>query len=198
MSTNSRLDQQISFIEYIDKLKYITRKTRLFGSGRHENDAEHSWHLAMMALVLKEHSNEQVDLLKVIKMLLIHDIVEINAGDVFLYDTTKNHDNIEEELKAAKEIFGMLPAEQANELINIWLEFEEGETAEARYAHSLDRLEPIMQNASNDGGTWAEFQVPYSTVIHKTQKIEKGSNVLWSYAKELIDDNHAKGIIPNG
>src|SRR6218665_1467386 len=123
-----QLQKQVDFIHEIDKVKYIQRKTRLFNSNRPENDAEHSWHLALMAVVLAGHSNEDIDLLKVIKMLLIHDIVEIDAGDVFLYDTTLNHTNTAAELAAAERIFGLLPRDQAQELILIWEEFEAGET----------------------------------------------------------------------
>jgi putative hydrolase of HD superfamily len=114
-----RLLQQIEFIKEIDKVKYIKRKTRLLGSDRHENNAEHSWHLAVMALILAEHANEQVDLLKVLKMVLIHDLVEIDTGDIFLFDTAKNHDNSDEERAAARRIFGMLPENQAQEMIQI-------------------------------------------------------------------------------
>lgn len=191
MSTTD-FEKQISFIKEIDKLKYIQRKTSLFNSNRHENDAEHSWHLAMMALVMSGQSNEDVDLLKVIKMLLIHDIVEIDAGDTFLFDTKKSHDNTEEELKAAKRIFGLLPEDQATELIAIWEEFEAAETAEAKFAKAMDRLAPMMQNASNDGGTWKEFDVPYETVIEKKEKIKEGSELAWDYAKGLVDNYYKK------
>ncbi|GAB5526113.1 MAG: HD domain-containing protein [Roseivirga sp.] len=189
------LQKQISFIKEIDKLKYIQRKTRLFNSDRHENDAEHSWHLAMMAMVLAEHSNAPVNLLRVIKMLLIHDIVEIDAGDTFLFDTKKNHVNTEEELKAAKRIFGMLPEAQREELVALWLEFEEGETEDAAFAKAMDRFEPMMQNASNQGGTWAEFNVPYETVVDKKKKIAKGSERVWTYARNLLDESVEKGYL---
>lgn len=188
----SNFDKQISFIKEIDKLKYIQRKTALFNSTRNENDAEHSWHLAMMALVMSEQSNEKVDLLKVIKMLLIHDIVEIDAGDTFLFDTTKSHDNTAEELEAAKRIFGILPEAQANDLIAIWEEFEAAETAEAKFAKAMDRLAPMMQNDSNGGGTWKEFDVPYEAVIEKKEKIKEGSEPVWDYAKKLVDDFYKK------
>ena len=181
----SNFEKQISFIKEIDKLKYIQRKTSLFNSTRNENDAEHSWHLAMMALVMSEQSNEKVDLLKVIKMLLIHDIVEIDAGDTFLFDTKKDHNNTEEELKAAKRIFGLLPEDQAKELIAIWEEFEAAETAEAKFAKAMDRLAPMMQNDSNDGGTWKEFNVPYQTVIEKKEKIKEGSEAAWRVWQRL-------------
>jgi putative hydrolase of HD superfamily len=164
--------QQVAFIKEIDKVKYILRKTRLFHSDRHENDAEHSWHLAMMTLVLAGHSNEPIDVLKVLKMVLIHDIVEIDAGDTFIYDNQKNHTNTNEELAAAKRIFGLLPQEQAEEFIAIWQEFEDGHTAEAKFAKTMDRFEPLLQNTSNDGGTWKEFDVPYQKVYDKKKAIK--------------------------
>lgn len=190
-----KLAQQIAFIKEIDKIKYIQRKTKLFDSQRNENDAEHSWHLAMMTIVLAEHSNEKIDLLKVIKMVLIHDIVEIDAGDIFIYDTQKNHDNTEEETKAAKRIFGILPQNQAEELIQIWEEFEAGETHEAKFAKSMDRLEPLLQNTSNKGGTWKEFDVDYEKVYEKKKVIAKGSNTIWNYAKNLIQESVEKGFL---
>ena len=190
-----KLAQQIAFIKEIDKIKYIQRKTKLFDSQRNENDAEHSWHLAMMAIVLAEHSNEKIDLLKVIKMVLIHDIVEIDAGDIFIYDTQKNHDNTEEETKAAKRIFGILPQNQAQELIQIWEEFEAGETHEAKFAKSMDRLEPLLQNTSNKGGTWKEFEVDYEKVYQKKKVIAKASNTIWNYAKNLIQESVEKGFL---
>ncbi len=190
------LKQQIAFIHEIDKLKYILRKTRLFNSERNENDAEHSWHLATMAIILAEHANEPVDVLKVVKMLLIHDVVEIDAGDIFLYDSTQNHTNTEAELKAANRIFGLLPTEQASELIAVWEEFEAGETIEAKFARAMDRLEPLLQNVSNNGGTWKEYNVSYEQVINKKSVIEKGSATLWQFAKQLLDESAEKGILP--
>ena len=183
----NRLLQQIAFIKEIDKLKYINRKTKLFNSDRHENDAEHSWHLAMMTIVLAEHSNTKIDVLKVLKMVLIHDIVEIDSGDVFIFDTTKNHNNTAEEFKAAKRIFGMLPEEQATELIALWLEFENGETNEAKFAKTMDRFEPILQNASNNGGTWREYNVPKEKVLNKTQPVSLGSKPIWKYSLQEIE-----------
>ena len=186
---------QIEFIREIDKLKYIFRKTKLINSDRPENDAEHSWHLAVMAIVLAGHSNESVDLAKVMKMVLIHDIVEIDSGDVFAYDTVKSHDNFDEELKAAKRIFGILPNEQAEEFLNIWIEFEEMKTPESKFARALDRLEPLLQNASNNGGTWREFDVKFDKVIEKKKAIKDGSEELWKFAKQLIDKSVEKGIL---
>jgi putative hydrolase of HD superfamily len=179
--------EQIAFIKEIDKLKYIQRKTKLFDSDRHENDAEHSWHLAMMTIVLSEHSNVAIDVLKVLKMVLIHDIVEIDSGDVFIFDTTKNHDNTAEELKAAKRIFGMLPENQATELISLWIEFEKGKTNEAKFAKAMDRFEPILQNASNNGGTWREYNVPIEKVIDKTRPVSLGSKAIWEYSLNEIE-----------
>lgn len=190
-----QLLRQIEFIKEIDKIKFIFRKTKLIGSDRNENDAEHSWHLAMMAMVLAEHANEPIDVLRVIKMVLIHDIVEIDAGDVFIYDTTKNHTNTKEELKAAKRIFGLLPKDQAEELIALWEEFEAGETADARFAKAMDRLEPLLQNSSNNGGTWNEFGVNYQKVYDKKKLIKKGSESIWEYTEQLINDCVEQGIL---
>lgn len=187
--------KQIDFIREIDKLKYIQRRTRLFNSDRHENDAEHSWHLAMMVIILAGHSNASIDILKVVKMVLIHDIVEIDAGDTFIYDTQKNHTNTKEELVAAKRIFGLLPADQVAELIEIWQEFEEGQTAEAKFAKSMDRLEPLLQNTSNNGGTWAEYDVDYQKVYDKKKVINEGSASIWHFAENLLNESVEKGIL---
>lgn len=192
---SENLLKQIEFLKEIDKVKYIQRRTKLFNSDRNENDAEHSWHLAMMAIVLCGHANDNIDLTKVLKMVLIHDIVEIDAGDTFIYDQNKNHENTEEELRAAKRIFGILPEEQAKEFIEIWTEFEEGTSNEAKFARSMDRLEPLLQNTSNNGGTWKEFGVKYQTVYDKKKIIKNGSTELWNYAKKLIEDSVENGIL---
>jgi len=193
--TTDKLLQQINFIKEIDKVKYIQRKTKLFDSDRNENDAEHSWHLAMMTIVLAEHADAPIDVLKVLKMVLIHDIVEIDAGDTFIYDTAKNHSNTDEERLAANRIFGMLPKEQADEFIAVWEEFESGETNEAKFARSMDRLEPLLQNTSNKGGTWAEFGVDYAKVYEKKKAIKAGSSTIWEYAENLINESVEKGIL---
>lgn len=194
MDTNDLL-KQVAFIKEIDKLKYIQRRTRLFQSDRHENDAEHSWHLAMMALVLAGHSDKPVNILKVVQMVLIHDLVEIDAGDTFIYDTSKNHTNTDEELLAAKRIFGLLPEKQAQEFIAIWEEFEAGNTDEAKFARAMDRFEPLLQNTSNNGGTWAEYDVEYHTVYNKKKAIKDGSVSIWSYAERLLNESVEKGIL---
>jgi len=193
MQTN--LQQQVAFIKEIDKLKYIQRKTKLFNSDRNENDAEHSWHLALMALVLAEHADKPIDVLKVVKMVLIHDIVEIDAGDIFIYDTVLNHTNTEQETLAAQRIFGLLPKEQAEEFIAIWQEFEDGITDEAKFAKAMDRFEPLLQNTSNNGGTWREFDVPYQKVYDKKKVIKEGSTAIWDYAENLINESVEKGIL---
>lgn len=194
MQTENLL-KQVAFIKEIDKLKYIQRKTKLFNSDRNENDAEHSWHLAMMAIVLESHSDKTIDILKVLKMVLIHDIVEIDAGDTFIYDTVKNHTNTYEELLAAQRIFGLLPEEQAAEFIAIWQEFEDGKTDEAKFAKTMDRFEPLLQNTSNNGGTWAEFDVPYQKVYDKKVAIKEGSSTIWNYAENLINESVEKGVL---
>ncbi|PVH26589.1 HD domain-containing protein [Sphingobacterium corticibacter] len=193
--TPENLSKQLAFIKEIDKLKYIQRRTKLFNSDRCENSAEHSWHLALMAIVLTEHANEKVDVLKVIKMVLIHDVVEIDAGDTFIYDTQKSHDNTDEERLAAQRIFGLLPEETAQELIAIWEEFEAGETAEAKFARAMDRLEPLLQNSSNNGGTWHEPGVTYDKVFSKKSVIKDGAADLWTYGESLINEGVQKGFL---
>jgi len=187
--------KQVNFIKEIDKIKYIQRKTKLFNSDRPENDAEHSWHLAMMTMVLAGHSDTPIDVLKVLKMVLIHDIVEIDAGDTFIYDTLKSHTNTDNELKAAKRIFGLLPKEQSDELLAIWEEFETGVTNEAKFARSMDRFEPLLQNTSNNGGTWKEFDVDYNQVYEKKKIIKESSASLWNYAENLLNESVEKGIL---
>ncbi|RYF89630.1 MAG: HD domain-containing protein [Chitinophagaceae bacterium] len=192
---NEDLLKQIEFIKEIDKLKYIVRKTKLINSDRAENDAEHSWHVAMMTLVLASHSNESIDVLKVLKMLLIHDIVEIDAGDTFIYDTVNNHTNTANELAAAKRIFGLLPEAQATDFIATWQEFEDGITAEAKFARTVDRLEPLLQNSANNGGSWAEYDVPYHKVYQKKKVMQHGSETIWQYAEAILNESVEKGIL---
>lgn len=191
---NEKLLSQVAFIHEIDKLKYIQRKTRLFNSDRSENDAEHSWHLAMMTIVLAEHSNEKVDVLRVLKMVLIHDIVEIDAGDIFLYDRKRSHTNTEAERIAAHRIFGLLPKEQADEMIALWEEFEACETADAKFAKTMDRFEPFLQNVSNDGGTWKEYNVDYSRVYNTQALMKDGSKAIWKLAEPMLEQTMAKGF----
>ena len=190
-----QLKQQIEFLMEIDKVKSIVRRTKLFDGSRCENDAEHSWHLAMMAIVLAEHANEPFDLVKVLKMILIHDIVEIDAGDFIVY----THQTVEKEATekvAAERIFGMLPEGQKQELIDLWREFEERSTPEAKFAAALDRLEPVMQNYFAKGDVWVRNQIPAEQILTLNQeRIGKGSDTLWEYAKSLIDECVDKGLI---
>jgi putative hydrolase of HD superfamily len=186
---------QINFLIEIDKLKTINRKTKIINESRLENDAEHSWHLAMMALILHSHSNEDINLSKVIKMLLIHDIVEIDAGDTFAYDMAGQEGKFERELHAANRIFGLLPVNQGEELKNLWLEYEQRETAEAKFAASLDRLQPLIHNHLNEGDTWQKFNITSDKVLNKNRQIEDGSTALWDYAQKIINDSIEKGIL---
>lgn len=195
MKEFERLRKQMEFIHEVDKIKYIIRKTRLFNSDRRENDAEHSWHLAIMATVLQEHANQPVNLLRVIKMLLIHDIVEIDAGDVFFFDKTQSHDNRQEEYDAANRIFGLLPEDQAEEFKSLWIEFEEQKSFDALFAKVMDRLEPMLQNASNQGGTWMEHDVHYDTVLESKLVIKDASTPLWVFAKQTLEEAIKKGIL---
>ncbi len=152
--TTDRLAQQMAFIIEIDRLKTVLRRTLIADGSRHENSAEHSWHLALAAMVLAEHSDEPVALLRVLQMLLVHDIVEIDAGDTFYYDDAGRQDKAEREQRAADHLFGLLPDDQAAELHALWTEFEARQTAEARFANALDRLMPLIHNTLNDGHTW--------------------------------------------
>lgn len=192
---SANLLKQIAFIQEIDKLKYIQRRTKLFNSDRRENDAEHSWHLAMMTLVLAGQSDRPIDILKVLKMVLIHDVVEIDAGDTFIFDTAKSHTNTDEERCAAMRIFGLLPEQQAREFLAIWEEFEARQTDEAKFARSMDRLEPLLQNASNQGGTWSEYHIKYHQVLEKQNVHQDISSSLSKYTRELIDQSVEKGIL---
>jgi len=183
----NRLQQQIQFIIEIDKLKHIYRQTLLTDKSRHENDAEHSWHLAVMAMLLSEYANEQnIELLRVIKMVLIHDLVEIDAGDTFCYDEKGNMDKAEREQAAAKRLFHMLPEDQANELHALWEEFELGSTPEARFAAALDRLQPLLHNYQTEGVMWHKHGVTQDKVKKRIEPMEHGAKELWQYAEELI------------
>lgn len=186
--------QQIDFLIEIDKVKSIYRKSKTYTGEKYENDAEHSWHICMMALVLKEYANEEIDILKVLKMLLIHDIVEIDAGDTFLY--AENRDDVFEKEKAsAQRIFGILHQAQQDEFMSLWLEFEAKKTPEAKFAGSVDRLQPMLSNYLNQGTTWKENDVTADMVYCKNQVIEYGSDRLWEYAKELIEQAKDKEYI---
>lgn len=192
---HERLKKQLDFILEIDKAKNILRQTHLSGHGRRENDAEHSWHMAIMAVLLKEYANEEVDVLKVITMLLIHDLVEIDAGDTYAYDEKGNESRPERERRAADRIYGMLPEDQGWKLRELWEEFEAYESPEAKYAHMLDNFQPLILNDSNDGGDWRSHGVKKSQIYKRNAKTAQGSETVWSYMQELIQNNIVKGNI---
>ncbi|MCR8842068.1 HD domain-containing protein [Paenibacillus sp. SC116] len=195
MKEDLDFNSQLRFLIELDKLKTIERKTKLINGSRHENDAEHSWHLAMMALILYQHSNQEIDLFKVIKMLLIHDIVEIDAGDTFAYDTAGHHDKFERELRAATRIFGLLPEDQGKDLIDLWLEYDRKESKEAKFAVSLDSLQPLIHNYLNQGKTWKKHGITSEKVLDRNRKIAKGSERLWEYAQEMIEKSIEEGYL---
>ena len=188
-----RLAQQVAFITEIDKLKKIQRQTILLDRSRRENDAEHSWHLAMMVILLAEHSNEPIDCLKVLKMVLIHDLVEIDAGDTYAYDEAGHHDKAERERAAADRIFAILPPDQATELRRLWDEFEEQKTADARFANAVDRMQPLLHNCLTEGQTWQQNGVTRSQVIKRCQPMENGSAALWDYMLDQVNQSVAAG-----
>jgi putative hydrolase of HD superfamily len=194
LGADKRLESQLQFIIEIDKVKNIIRKSMLFDKGRFENDAEHSWTIAIMALLLKEYSNVTVDIEKVISMLLIHDIVEIDAGDTFLYSDKRDAAYIEEK-KAANRIFGLLDGEQKASFLTIWEEFEERKTPEAQFAAVFDRLEPLLQNYVLEGYTWKLHNVTYEMVLEKNKHIQEGSQVIWEFVQKLLDKAVEKGYL---
>jgi putative hydrolase of HD superfamily len=192
-----RLLQQMRFILEIDKLKTIRRRNHISDGSRVENDAEHSWYVAIMATLLAEHANEAVDVFRVVRMALIHDLVEIDAGDTFIYDSEAKKSQKEREAKAAGRIFNLLPADQAEEISGLWKEFEECVTPEARYARAIDRLSAIVLNHASNGKTWKEHAVSLASIIEVNERIANGSDALWHFTKSLIDDAVSKGMIRN-
>ena len=195
--TNDRLRQQIEFIVEIDKLKSVLRQTSLVDGSRRENSAEHSWHIALMAVVLAEYANAEVDLLHTLKMLLIHDTVEIDAGDTFAYDEVGALDKEDREDRAARRIFGLLPADQGAEFYALWREFEGRETPEARLANAMDRMMPVLHNYYNHGGTWRrrDIEINRVRVEKRVHPIDDGSHELWAFIEELLDDAVERGML---
>lgn len=192
---NERLRKDIEFIVELDKMKSIFRRTSIIGQDRNEDDAQHSWHIAIMAMVLSEYSNEKIDVCKVIKMLLTHDLIEIYAGDTFCYDKEGNNDKKERELAAADIIYGMLDEDKGKELRALWDEFEEMETPEALFAASMDRLQPMLNNYHNNGGTWQKYNVPKSDIYKRIEPVKKTSDELWNFVQHMIEDAYEKGLI---
>ena len=185
----------MAFLLEADKEKNILRQTHLSGHGRRENDAEHAWHMAMMIYLLREYSNREIDLAKTMMMALIHDIVEIDAGDTYAYDSVGLKSQKEREARAAERIFGMLPQDQCDELRALFDEFEAGESAEAQFAKVMDNFQPLLLNNSNGGADWREHQVTNSKVIGRQQTSLHGSEDIWKYTEELINENVKKGNI---
>ncbi|MCF6139269.1 HD domain-containing protein [Alkalihalobacillus berkeleyi] len=191
-----RLQQQMGFLLEIDQLKNILRQTHVTDSSRRENDAEHSWHLAVMAIVLEEYANEKnINILHVVKMLLIHDLVEIDAGDTFAYDEKGYEDKEEREEEAAERIFSILPEDQADMIYALWREFEDRETAEARFAAALDRLHPMLLNHQTKGITWQKHDIRKEQVLSRNKTIAEGSEDLWEYAQAVIEDAVENGYL---
>ena len=192
---NERLKQQLDFILEIDKEKNILRQTHLSGHGRRENDAEHAWHMAIMAYLLKDYANEPVDIAKVMIMCLIHDIVEIDAGDTYAYDTEGLKTQKAREDAAKERIFSLLPEDQKKELTALFDEFENYRTPESKFAHSLDNLQPLLLNNSNGGGDWREHQVTSEQVYGRQRKMQLGSETLYKVTDQILKENIEKGNI---
>lgn len=192
---NERLKKDIDFIVELDKMKSIMRQTTLMDGSKHENDAEHSWHIAVMAMVLQEYSNAPIDVCKVIKMLLVHDLVEIYAGDTFCYDLEGNKSKKDRELEAADKLYSILDEDKGKELRSLWDEFEEMETNEAIFAAAMDRMQPLFSNYYSGGGTWKKFNVKKEDVYKRIAPIEKASDELWKYVTNMIEDAVKKGYI---
>lgn len=191
----TRLEQQIAFILEIDKVKNVFRQTYLSDRNRKENDAEHSWHIAIMAMLLQEHIKEPVDVLRVMTMVLIHDLVEIDAGDTYAYDAAGNATKREREVKAAERIFGLLPEDQGAYFRELWDEFEEYKTADAQYAHLLDNLQPLLLNDASGGASWEEHIVKKSQIYKRNERLSEISDVIWEHMKSVIGRNVEKGKV---
>lgn len=188
LSNHERLQKQMSFILEIDKLKTVLRWTKLLHEDRRENSAEHSWQLALAAIILAEYANEQINITHVIKMLLIHDLVEVYSGDTFHYHKEADETLPAREREAAIKIFGLLPQEQGEELLSLWMEFDHQQTPEAKFATSIDRLMPMLLHSHSDYTIWKEFSVTPQQVIDKNQHINSGSTVLWDFAQKMMRD----------
>lgn len=190
-----RLNRQLAFLLEIDGLKDVVRRSFLLNGRRRENTAEHSWHLAVMAPVLAEYAEAPVDMGRVIRMVLIHDIVEIDAGDTYCYDTDGNLDKAEREIHAADRIFGLLPQDQEVQLRSLWEEFETMDTPEAKFARSLDRLMPLLHNFHTGGRSWREHRITRSQVMERMRPVREGSEALWRLAVSIIDQAVERGYL---
>ena len=186
--TEPRIQSQLAFLAELDKLKQVLRRTSLIGESRLENSAEHSWHLGVMAPVLVEYAPDGIDLRRAMTMLLVHDVVEIDAGDTFAYDAAAHADKAEREQLAAERLFGLLPPDQAAGLRELWDEFEEGETAESRFANALDRFQGLLLNVHNRGGTWKSYGISREQILERMDPIRVGAPGLWPHAVRMVDD----------
>lgn len=197
LTPEQRLERQMQFIIEADKLKEVFRQSLVTQSKRRENSAEHSWHFALMIIILAEHSNHQpLDVLRILKMVLIHDLVEIDAGDTYAYDTVNMADQHEREARAADRIFGLLPPDQAAEYRSLWDEFEARQTPEARFAAACDRFHPMLLNCLTGGVTWRKHGVTRSQVIARNQHAALGSERIWAYAHRMVEAAVARGDLP--
>lgn len=193
---DQRIDKQFQFLREIDKEKEINRQTYLADASRKENDAEHAWHAAVMTILLSEYANEEIDVLKTVRMILLHDVVEIDAGDTYAYDEMGKKTQREREERAAERIYGILPEDQKQRLLELWEEFEEAKTPEARFAHAMDNLQPLMLNDATDGRSWVEHGIELSQVLARNAHTADASTKLWEYAKQnWIDKNVEKGTL---
>jgi putative hydrolase of HD superfamily len=183
-----RFRRQIEFILEIDRLKEVYRQSHILHADRHENSAEHSWHLAIAALLLAEYANQPVDTSRVIRMALVHDLVEIDAGDTFIYDTAGNLEKAAKEEKAAERIFGLLPSDQRDAWQGLWKELEQRETVEAKFANALDRLLPVLHNYFTNGRSWKEHGITQQQALKKNAVIAEGSETIWNLVEKLIRD----------
>jgi putative hydrolase of HD superfamily len=193
--SETRLERQIRFLLEVDKLKEVFRRSYLLTSQRRENDSEHSWHLAVMAMVLAEHADDPVDGVRAVKMCLVHDIVEIDAGDTYCYDEAGNEDKAERERRAAERLFGLLPEDQGLELRELWQEFEQGRSPEARFARAVDRLMPLLHNFHTRGRSWREHGIDSELVRDRMLPIRESSQRLWGYALEVIRESVERGYL---
>jgi putative hydrolase of HD superfamily len=198
LTNATRLDAQIGFIIEIDKLKQVMRRTQIMDGSRHENSAEHSWHLALMAITLGEHAPAPLNLGRVIRMLVVHDLVEIDAGDTFAFDAEGHLTKTEREQAAADRIFGLLPDDQRDDIRELWEEFEAVETAEARYALAIDRLEPLLCNLNNGGGTWRQYGITRTAVLKRMDPIREGAPGVWPYVVSAVNTATEAGWIAEG
>jgi putative hydrolase of HD superfamily len=195
MDGMTRLEQQLTFSRELDKLKGVLRQSMLMDASRRENSAEHSWHLAALAVLLIEHVEGPIDLTRVLKMLLVHDVVEIDAGDTFAYDTVNVVTQNEREQRAAERLFGILPVDQGHELRELWQEFEHKQSPESKYANALDRLQPIMQNFYSGGQSWKKHGITRAQVLDRMRAVETGLPKAWPTVLKLIDAACAEGYV---